>query len=161
MMSDPLATYLHDHLAGAVHAVELLEAMQKRHADDSLGAFAAGLLSEIEADRSVLRDLAERTGIGTSGVKELGAWITEKVSRTKLSDQEAVSFGTFEALEFLVLGIHGKWTLWTALAAVAPTESRLQGMDFARLIARAKTQEAQVDQRRLEIARVVFRPPTK
>jgi hypothetical protein len=160
-MSDPLATYLHDHLAGSVHAVELLEAMQKRHADDPLGAFAGGLLSEIEAHRSVLRDLAERTGIGSSGVKELGSWITEKVSRTNLSDLEAVSFGTFEALEFLVLGIHGKRTLWTALAAVAPTDTRLQGMDFARLVARAETQEAQVDQRRLEIARVIFRPPSK
>jgi hypothetical protein len=160
-MSDPLVTYLHDHLAGAVHAVEMLEAMQKRHQGEPLGTFAAGLLSEIEADRSVLRDLAERAGAGSSGVKDLGAWITEKMSRSKLSDQQAVSFGTFEALEFLVLGIHGKRTLWTALAAVAPTDTRLQGMDFARLIARAETQEAQVDQRRLEIARVVFRPPTK
>jgi hypothetical protein len=81
MMSDLLATYLHDHLAGAVHAVEPLEAMQKRHADDSRGAFAAGLLTEIEAERSVLRDLAERTGIGTSGVKELGAWIARVIFR--------------------------------------------------------------------------------
>jgi hypothetical protein len=160
-MSDPLVTYLHDHLAGAVHAVEMLEAMQKRHQGEPIGAFAGGLLAEIEADRSVLRDLAERTGTGSSGVKELGAWITEKMSRSKLSDQEAISFGTFEALEFLVLGIHGKRSLWTALAAAAPADARLQGMDFARLIARAETQEAQVDQRRLEIARVVFHPSAK
>jgi hypothetical protein len=157
-MSDALATYLQDHLAGAIHAIELLEAMQKRHTGDSLGDFAGALLVEIEADRSVLRDLAERAGEGSSGVKELTAWITEKVSRIKLSDQDAISFGTFEALEFLVLGIHGKWALWRALALLAPNNSRLQGVDFGRLRARAEMQEAQVDQRRLEIARAVFRP---
>lgn len=157
-MSDALATYLQDHLAGAIHAIELLEAMQKRHTGDSLSDFAGALLVEIEADRSVLRDLAERAGAGSSGVKGLTAWITEKVSRIKLSDQDAISFGTFEALEFLVLGIHGKWALWRALALLAPNNSRLQGVDFGRLRARAEMQEAQVDQRRLEIARVVFRP---
>jgi hypothetical protein len=160
-MSDALATYLQDHLAGAIHAIELLEAMQKRHTGDSLSDFAGALLVEIEADRSVLRDLAERAGAGSSGVKGLTAWITEKVSRIKLSDQDAISFGTFEALEFLVLGIHGKWALWRALALLAPNNSRLQGVDFGRLRARAEMQEAQVDQRRLEIARVVFRPTAK
>jgi hypothetical protein len=157
-MSDALATYLQDHLAGAIHAIELLEAMQKRHTGDALGDFAGALLVEIEADRTVLRDLAERAGVGSSGVKELAMWITEKVSRIKLGDKDAISFGTFEALEFLVLGIHGKWALWRALALLAPNNSRLQGVDFGRLRARAEMQEAQVDQRRLEIARVVFRP---
>jgi hypothetical protein len=157
-MSDALTTYLHDHLAGAIHAIELLDAMQKRHTGDPLGDFAGALLVEIEADRTVLRDLAERAGVGSSGVKELAMWITEKVSRIKLGDKDAVSFGTFEALEFLVLGIHGKWALWRALALLAPNDARLQGVDFGRLRARAEMQEAQVDQRRLEIARVVFRP---
>ena len=160
-MSDPLVTYLHDHLAGAVHAIELLEAMKKRHADDPLGGFAAGLLIEIEADRLVLRDLAERTGMGSSGVKELGAWISEKLTRMKLSDQDAVSFGSFEALEFLVLGIHGKVALWRTLAVVAPSDVRLQGLDFGKLTSRAEMQESQVDQRRLEIAKVIFRCPSK
>ena len=28
MMDDPLATYLHDHLAGCAHAVDLLKAIR-------------------------------------------------------------------------------------------------------------------------------------
>jgi Rad3-related DNA helicase len=32
-MGDPLATYLHDHLAGANFAVELLENLRQRHSD--------------------------------------------------------------------------------------------------------------------------------
>ena len=46
-MSDPLATYLHDHLAGAVHAIDLLESMRKQHMDEPLGRFAARLLPSL------------------------------------------------------------------------------------------------------------------
>jgi hypothetical protein len=124
-MSDPLATYLHDHLAGAAHAIDLLESMRRQHMDEPLGRFAARLLVEIEADRAVLRELAERTGVGSSGLKELAAWLGEKVSRIKLRDHEAGDFGTSQALEFLELGIHGKWALRRALAVVAATDARL------------------------------------
>jgi hypothetical protein len=63
-MSDPLATYLHDHLAGAVHAIDLLVA--------------------------------------------------------------------------------------------APTNARLQNMDFEHLVARAEVQHAHVETHRMELARTVF-----
>jgi hypothetical protein len=38
--------------------------MRDQHVGEPLGQFAAGLLVEIEADRDLLRELAERTGIG-------------------------------------------------------------------------------------------------
>ena len=50
-MSDPLATYLHDHLGGARAAIELLAAMRDQQKDKALGDFAAHLLAEVEADR--------------------------------------------------------------------------------------------------------------
>ncbi len=156
-MNDPLATYLHDHLAGSVHAIDLLESMRNQHVGEPLGQFAARLLIEIEADRDVLRELAERLGTGSSGLKELTAWLGEKVSRVKLSSHDAAGFGTFEALELLELGIHGKWTLWRALAVVAETDTRLKSTDYTRLAARAETQEAQVEQQRLKVARTAFR----
>ena len=40
-MNDPLATYLHDHLASAVHAIDLLEAIRDEHVSEPLGEFAA------------------------------------------------------------------------------------------------------------------------
>jgi hypothetical protein len=40
-MSDPLATYLHDHLGGAKAAIDLLEAMRDRQEEQALRAFAA------------------------------------------------------------------------------------------------------------------------
>jgi len=155
-MSDPLATYLHDHLAGAVHAIDLLEAIRDQYAGEPLGQFAARLLVDIEADRDVLRGLAERTGVGSSGMKEMTAWVGEKVSRLKLRRGASNGLGTFEALEFLELGIHGKRALWRALAVAAPADARLQNMDFEHLAARAETQHAQVEEHRLEVARSVF-----
>jgi hypothetical protein len=156
-MSEPIAIYLHDHLAGASHAIELLHWMREKHKGDSLGNFAAGLAGEIEADRDVLRALAERAGVGSSALKEMSAWMTEKMSRLKLGDRGATNIGTFESLEFLVLGIHGKLALWHALAVIAETDGRLQATDFACLAARAETQEDQVEQWRLDVARTAFR----
>jgi hypothetical protein len=157
-MSEPLAIYLYDHLAGASLAIELLKSMRDQYSGASLGEFAATLLAEIEADHDVLRALAERIGSGSSAVKELGAWLSEKVSRVKLSGQRENDLRTFEALEFLQLGIHGKWALWRALDEVAVRDIRLQGTDFANLIARAEIQEAEVEHRRLEAAQAAFSP---
>ena len=50
-MNDPLATYLHDHLAGADMAIDLLQAMEKRQKDQSLGQFAGYILAEVRQDR--------------------------------------------------------------------------------------------------------------
>lgn len=152
-MSDPLATYLHDHLAGSVHAISLLEFIRDQHKGEPLGDFADGLLREIQQDRETLRELADRVGVGSSEVKELTAWVAEKFSRIKLRRGAKDGFGTFEALEFLELGIHGKWALWRALSAIADEDKRLRGMDFEHLAARAEAQRSAVEERRLELAR--------
>lgn len=157
-MSDPLATYLHDHLAGAVHAIETLKAMRDRQAGKPLGEFAATLLVEVEADRDTLRKLAESTGAGSSRLKEGASWLAERASRLKLTDESDHSIGTFEALEFLELGIHGKWALWCALDVAAVSDARLKGMDFKQLAERAETQRRLVNERRLEAARRALLP---
>ena len=155
-MSEALAVYLHDHLAGASMAIDLLESMRKEHAGQPLGQFAGRLQLEVKADRDVLQALAERIGAGSNAFKNLAAWMSEKVSRVKLGGQNESGLKTFEALEFLMLGIHGKWALWRALATVAPTDTRLQSTDFVCLVAKAGLQEVQVEHWRLEAARTAF-----
>jgi len=130
-VSDPLVAYLHDHLVASVHAIELLV--------------------EIEADREVLRKLGNQTGADSSGLRDLTAWLSEKVSRLKLGRGAGNGPETFEALEFLELGIQGKWALWRALAAVAAADSRLDGTDFDSLAACAESQQAKNKERRLEM----------
>lgn len=157
MSSDALTTYLQDHLAGALHAIELLKSMRDHSEGKPLGAFAAGLLAEIESDRDLLAKLAKRVSGTAGGMKEWGAWLSEKVSRLKLKHGSADGLGTFEALEFLVIGIHGKRALWRAMEVVASFDSRLQGIDFTELIARAESQHQRVEERRLACAQFVFR----
>ena len=125
-----MGTYLADHLAGALHAIEVLKNISSEYGDQALGQFARNILKEVEADRDTLKELAERIGSGSSTVKETAAGVAEKFSRLKLGHDPANSIGTFEALEFLVLGIHGKLVRWRALASVSSHDSRLQGIDY-------------------------------
>src|SRR5271170_1664203 len=106
-MDNPLATYLADHLAGSVHAIELLKALEEQRRGQPLGRFAADLLVEIAADQAVVQRLADKIGTGSNRAKELTAWLGEKLSRFKLRHDSDDLLGTFEALEFLELGIHG------------------------------------------------------
>jgi hypothetical protein len=94
-------------------------------------------------------------------LKELASWIGEKVGRIKLGPDSGSGLATFEALEFLALGIQGKLALWRALQIVAPSDPRLSGIDFEQLAMRAQSQHDKVEQRRLETARTALRPAAK
>jgi hypothetical protein len=156
-MSNPLATYINDHLAGSAYAVDLVEFLRDNYEGQELGQFATWLLNEIEADREVLKGLAVRAGGGgSSKAKELAAWLAEKVSRLKLGHGVNNGLGLFEALEFLEIGIHGKLELWRALAVVSPANPRLRGVDFELLASRAEKQREEVESRRLHLAHFVF-----
>lgn len=156
-MSDPLATYLHDHLAGSRIAIDLLQALEEEHRGGPLGLFAAELRAEVEQDREILNGLIERVGGGESSLAKDGlAWLAEKAARVKLRRDAGHGLGTLEALETISLGILGKRGLWRALAHVAGADGRLQGPDYGQLIARAETQFARVDERRLVAAREVL-----
>jgi hypothetical protein len=157
LSNDSLSTYLQDHLAGALHAIELLKAMRDHLAGEPLGQFAREMLAEVQQDRDVLARLTENIGGTAGGVKEWGAWLAEKVSRLKLKHGSGDGLGTFEALEFLVVGIHGKWALWRALEVVASFDSRLQGLDFTDLIARAESQHQRVEEQRVACVLSTFR----
>jgi hypothetical protein len=152
-MSDSLAIYLHDHLAGANFGVELLEFLRDQHAGEPLGEDAAALLAEIEADRTVLQGIIARVGNGVPLFKEASAWVGERLSELKLSRGD---FGTFEALEALALGILGKLALWRALAAIGETDARVPGVDFDHLADRAEGQHARAEELRMEAARTAF-----
>jgi hypothetical protein len=155
-MSEPLATYLHDHLAGSNFAMNLLESLRDHYANESLGAFASRLLVEIEQERTVLKQIVDRVGRGSPDIKEAAAWVIEKASRFKLSHETEKGLGTFEALEALELGIHGRIALWRALMVVGETDDRLQDFNFGELIARAEAHPGEVEQNRLLLARTAL-----
>src|SRR4051812_24556166 len=100
-MSDPLAIYLNDHLAGAKFAIELLEGLRDKHHESSLGKFAAKILDEETADRTLLQKLRDDLDGGRNVLKEAGAWLTERTAQLKLRLGGEPGLGDFETLELL------------------------------------------------------------
>ena len=149
-MSDPLITYVNDHIGGARIAIHLLEAMRDQHDDQNFRDLASVLLPAIRDDDHVPRIIAERIGPGPSPIKEGGRWIREKAGWLKLGHTGSTDFAMFESLELLVLGIHGKLCLWKTLLVVSSTDSRLHGFDFEALSCRA------LERNRLHLARTIF-----
>jgi hypothetical protein len=155
MKNTCLQTYLHDHLAGAALAIDLLKALRENHRRDGLDVFAAELLDEILEDHEELKKLSAQIEQHSAGFKEMLARVLEKISRLKFHRASAAALGRFEALETLALGILGKEALWSALAEVP--DPRLRDLDFPRLIRRAREQHARVERKRLEVAPLALR----
>lgn len=151
-----LHTYLHDHLAGADLAVELLESLSKNQEDEVTGVLAAGVLSEVKQDRDTLRGFAESLEAESNVAKGLAAWMSEKALRVKLNPKSGESFDTFQALEFLALGVLGKLHLWRALEVAAQEPTARAGLDLRQLMARAENQHARLEERRLQLAAVAL-----
>jgi hypothetical protein len=91
-----LSTYLNDHLAGSVIALELIEHIAKKFPDSDLEVFFAELHADISADQDVLRDLLNTFGESESTVRKAGAWLVEKLGRVKLglTENEVSGRGT-------------------------------------------------------------------
>ncbi|HEU5237720.1 MAG TPA: hypothetical protein VFU37_11290 [Pyrinomonadaceae bacterium] len=114
-----LDSYLNDHLAGSVSALELLAHWAHLHEGKPLGGFFSQIETDIHADQSTLRDLMRRLNIEESNIRQAGAWAAEKVGRARLmiAGDQAGSLGLVLTLEGLIMGIVGKKLMWRALAA--------------------------------------------
>jgi hypothetical protein len=157
-MNDPLATYLHDHLAGSHFAVKLLNSLHDQYQDEELGEFALALRREVEQDQKTLEDIIGQVGEGHFDLMEAAGWLTEKASQFKLQrDDHGGGLGTFEALETLTLGIRGKLAFWQALPVIRQFDGRIPEHDFQLLAARAEDQYAGAEQQRLKVAADTFR----
>lgn len=156
-MSDPLAVYLSDHLAGARAAIDLLEFVRDQHEGEPMSQFAMDMLVQIEEDRDVLSDLVRQfEAKRAAAVKEAVALVGEKATHVMMRRHANRGLGTFLALESLALGILGKLALWRALAEIAASDRRLSSVDFDRLITRAKAQHAKAEEQRLRFARTIL-----
>jgi hypothetical protein len=156
MSSEMLTTYLNDHLAGSVAALELVEYLL-RHEKANRESYAT-LRTEIEEDQQTLRQLLAELGGKESQVRKAAAWLTEKLGQAKLrlDDQGAGELRALEALETLGLGIQGKLSLWRALGSVAGTIPQLERLDLPRLQRRAVEQFERVDKLRIQAARAAL-----
>ncbi|HKG20564.1 MAG TPA: hypothetical protein VKC34_01580 [Blastocatellia bacterium] len=159
MSDEHIATYLNDHVAGSVVALELLELLEAAHAGTPLERFAAELRADVAADRQVLEEFMGQLNIARSRTRQATAWLTEKFTELKLrvDDPAGGALRLLEALEAVAIGIDGKRALWHALVAASEEAPRLRIVDYGRLIKRAEDQRVRVEEVRLLAAKAAFR----
>lgn len=138
--------YLRDHYAGSVAGLELVARARRSNEGTELGAFLAGLESEIREDQAALLAVMRSLEVEPSRVKNGLAWTAEKAGRLKLNGRivHRSPLSTVVELEGLAAGILLKRSLWTSLESVR--DPRLAGHDFAGLAARAEEQAASVEE---------------
>jgi hypothetical protein len=148
MPLDRLTTYLNDHHAAAVGALELARRSAGSNRGTALGKFLGQLAQEIAEDRRTLRAIMAELGVRVDPVKPAGAWVAEKLGRLKLNGSLVAysPLSRLEELELLALGVEGKLRLWRALERRGLPGAEV---DLAQLIDRARSQLRRLERHRL------------
>lgn len=151
-----LDSYLNDHLAGSISALELIAHCIDVHKGEPLGSFFVETEREIKADQDTLRAVMRTLGIEESKMRQAGAWVAEKVGRARLiiAGDEPGSLGLVLTLEGLIMGVTGKKLLWRTLATAKLP--RLNGYNFEQLQRRAEQQVERIEAERISAIRQAF-----
>jgi hypothetical protein len=151
-----LDSYLNDHLAGSISALELIAHGVDAHKGEPLGSFFVEIEREIKADQDMLHDVMRTLSIEESKMRQAGAWVAEKVGRARLiiAGDEPGSLGLVLTLEGLIMGVTGKKGLWRTLATAKLP--RLSSYNFEQLQRRAEQQVERIEGERIAAVRQAF-----
>jgi hypothetical protein len=151
-----LDSYLNEHFAGSVSALELIGHWAKVHKGEPLGHFFVEIEREIQADQDALRDMMGVLGIEESTVRKAGAWAAEKLGRARLiiAGNEPASLGLVLTLEGLIMGVTGKKLMWGSLAAIKLPA--LASYNFEHLQRRAEQQVERIEAERISAISKTF-----
>jgi hypothetical protein len=154
-MNPDLTTYLHDHLAGANAAVEVIGLLQKHLGEPMRVSFLNSLSIEVQEDKQTLEAFLSTLAQRPSTIKDSAAWVSSRLVGFKVREGKR-AFGAFEALEFLALGIQGKLHLWKALERSAACGNVRDKPNFRLLIERAEAQHRNIEVLRLALATIAL-----
>ncbi|PYK35867.1 MAG: hypothetical protein DME58_00575 [Verrucomicrobia bacterium] len=151
-----LDSYLNDHLAGSISAMELIGHWAEVHKGEPLGSFFVEIEREIKADQDTLRDVMRSLGVEESKVRKAGAWAAEKLGRARLmiAGDEPGRLGLVLTLEGLIMGVTGKKLMWVALAAAKLP--RLKSYNLEQLQRSAEQQLERIEAERISAVRQAF-----
>jgi hypothetical protein len=156
MANQYLATYLNNHLAASVGALDLLSSLETTQAETDIARVASELRNEIEAEQQELENVMERLQITKNRPHQAIGWLGEKFTQIKLhlDDSNDGPLYLLESLELLLIGIEGKRALWRALAHAAVPG--LPVTDYERFALLSETQQQRVEAMRLAAAERAF-----
>jgi hypothetical protein len=151
-----LRIYLNDHLAGATSGLELARRARQNSTEPERTAMWNQICGELEEDRETLKSMLDRLGESPNLVKVLLGWAAEKAGRLKPNGQLTgpSDLGQLIELEGMYVGVTGKLSMWTNLAAAG--DERLDDFDLDRLVERAKSQRERIDEQRIKLAAEIF-----
>ena len=151
-----LDSYLNDHLAGSVSALELIAHWAEVHKGEPLGSFFREIEKEIKADQETLRDIMQTLGVEESKVRKVTAWAAEKVGRARLivAGDKSSGLELVLTLEGLIMGVTGKKMLWRSLTAAKLPQ--LHSYDFEQLQRLAERQVEHIETERMSAVRQAF-----
>jgi hypothetical protein len=150
-----LETYLNDHLAGSMGALDLLKRLEA--ADGNMTQSLIELRVDVEEDQRELKSLMARLNVKESYTRQIGGWLAEKVVELKMClDDPGMSLRLLESLEAIALGIDGKLALWRALGAAAEDCAALRVLSYEHLAERAIDQRRRVESLRLQAVKLVL-----
>jgi len=87
---DNLSTYLNDHLAGSVAALNMIDHLIDTYEEKPLAQFFRDLRGGIAADQAKLQGLVEKLEKKkNNAIRKAGPWIAEKFSRAKIRASES------------------------------------------------------------------------
>jgi hypothetical protein len=147
-----LATYLNDHLGGSTAGLELAKRARDNNRATEFAETLDRIAREIEEERETLKAMIEAVGSDENPVKQVVAWVGEKVARLKPNRAFSSYSPLSRLIEFegLMLGVSGKLALWRALAAADPPQ--LRGFELRELIERAERQRDELERFRVRVA---------
>jgi hypothetical protein len=156
-MTDALAIYLNDHLAGATGGVELFRRAASTSSEPH-GAVLARLADEVAEDRQSLIEIMTALEVPVRHYKVVAGWAGEKVGRLKTNGHlvSRAPLSTLEETEAMLLGVRGKAAGWQALRVVAGRDPRIEISRLDELEARADRQLGQLEAVRRDVAAEVF-----
>jgi hypothetical protein len=151
-----LDSYLNDHLAGSISALELIAHWVEAHKGEPLGRFFVEIEREIKADQDTLREVMRTLEVEESKMRQAAAWAAEKVGRARLmiAGDEQGSLGLVLTLEGLIMGVTGKKLLWRALTAAKLPQ--LDSYNFEQLQRRAEQQVERIEAERIRAVSQAF-----
>ena len=151
-----LDSYLNDHLAGSISALEVIDHWAQAHKGEALGSFFVQIEMEIKADQEKLRGIMRALDVEESKVRKAGAWAAEKLGRARLmiAGDEPGRLGLVLTLEGLIMGVTGKKLMWVALAAAKLP--RLKSYNLEQLQRSAEQQLERIEAERISAVRQAF-----
>jgi hypothetical protein len=139
-MEDWLPSYLQDHLAGSVAALDIARRRRDAEMDGPSKVALERFILEVEEDRERLRELMGGLGIAPSVSKQAMAtgvsWLDAARSAVGPSGLNRI-----RDLELLLMGVRGKELLWHTLGRVGALDPPSQRLLLERVASQRRALE--------------------